>query len=221
MTSVTESESAVPVSEIVPIIQIDVNDGPAEDAVDSAQEAQSEQLAAPIEKPQEPVITDDQNVEATENSPIKELPESETPVIPTITIDPDVGTVDDSDDKALKSPPRKSARLSAKRRLSESLDSPIVRSESPLPRRRSTRRNSNASQLSEATKSDGLNITLSTIDETQQIDDTTILTPETTEKADKTDESLNESKSDKADESVDELASAFIEEFVEEFVDVE
>lgn len=150
-----------------------------------------------------------------------------------ITIDTDVGTVDDSDDRALKSPPRKSARLSAKRRLSESIDSPIVRCESPLSRRRTTRRNSNASQLSEPTKPDGLNVTLSTIDESQQIvdtqqideihqiDDTTVLAPEATEKADKTDESLNESKSDKAEEAVDELASAFIEEFVEEFVDVE
>lgn len=233
-TPSTPSVIALQVSDIVPIVeidlygdQIDLNGGQAEndsdqaeDAVDSAAEAQSELLAAePIEKSHEPITTtNDEIVDNVKSSPVKELPES----IPTIEIDPSPDTVADNDDKSLKSPPRKSARLSAKRRLSESLDSPIVRSESPLPRRRSTRRNSNSSQVSEIAKSDALNVTLSTIAETQQqIDDATGEESVPTEETAIAEDAVNTSKSDKADQSIDELASAFIEEFVEEFVDIE
>lgn len=177
-----------------------------------------------VEAVQEPVQTDANNMVTGKRSPIKELPNS-IPTIPTIEIDPSPSTVADGDDKTLTSPPRKSARLSAKRRLSESIDSPIVRSEppivrseSPFPRRRSARRNSNVSQLYEATKTDGLNVTLLTIDETQTFEDTT---EQATKAGETAEESSNESKLDKSEEDVDELASAFILEFVEEFVDGE
>lgn len=107
-------------------------------------------------------------------------------------------------EKSALSPPRKSARLSLKRRLSSTdCDSSSSRCDSPIPRRRSTRLNSNAVQ--EAAKSDEKNKKLPAIIELNTVAETTPL---------KTQQTGNEIKTKAEDELVDELASAFVEEFV-------
>lgn len=176
-----------------------------EDAVDSTT-VHDEQPSEHIESPQGPTIqveeaADEKRIEINDSSSEDKNTEA-TLAESAIVIDSSSDSVADSDDRALKSPPRKSARLSAKRRLSASIDSPTVRSESPLARRR-TRRNSNSQQ--DLSKMDNVVVTLSPIKESQQSNENQF--------------TVDESKADKTEEKIDEMASAFIEEFVEEFVD--
>lgn len=110
-----------------------------------------------------------------------------------------------SEKKPLKSPPRKSARLSAKRRDSAT-DSDVsitTRTESPIPKRRSLRRNSISLQdtTSANSKEEPVSNKLPTIIET----DKTVANAKQT--------SENElQKSEK--ELVDELAAAFVGDFI-------
>lgn len=116
-----------------------------------------------------------------------------------------------SEEKPLTSPPRKSARLSAKHQDS-SMDSDIsttTKSESPVPRRRSLRRNSTSSQDATPVKSkeEPLIKKLPTIVETaDQIDSKSKPTTSNNENEIKTSEK----------ELVDELAAAFVEEFIDD-----
>lgn len=176
-----------------------------DDVVDSIN-IQDEQPSEPIESPQLSTIqveevVDDKIVEINDNSSEDKQIEG-SPAESAILIDSSSESIAEGEDRALKSPPRKSARLSAKRRLSASMDSPTVRSDSPLPRRR-TRRNSNS--LQDTPKPHNLLVSLSPISESQQANENQFI--------------VEEDKTDKAAEKIDELASAFIEEFVEEFVD--
>lgn len=186
-----------------PIVQFEDDQAPAEtveiedevDAILSEQPVELAEVGSPaVDLVGQSVLEGDQSNNSTD------APAETTPVKSSSN---DAMAESDS----LKSPPRKSARLSAKRRLSASIDSPSSRSESPLPRRRSTRRNSNT--LTESPKLDSLCVTLSRIDETQLSDESTSAEPTTNAEA---------AKSDKNDD-IDELASAFIEEFVEDFID--
>lgn len=113
-----------------------------------------------------------------------------------------------SEEKPLTSPPRKSARLSAKRRDS-AIDSDIsvTKSESPIPRRRSLRRNSTSSQdIPPPTKSKEESVPqkLATIEETDKTDSQakSIIIDNETRKSEM--------------ELVDELAASFVDEFIDE-----
>lgn len=118
-----------------------------------------------------------------------------------------------SEEKPLTSPPRKSARLSAKRRDSTNTDSDIsvtTKSESPLPIRRSLRRNSTSSQDATPVKAkDELTVKkLPTI-------------VETADQADGKDKQIASSTDENATQTsekalVDELAAAFVEEFIDD-----
>lgn len=116
--------------------------------------------------------------------------------------------IDDSEDeKPLTSPPRKSARLSAKRRDSttESEHLIVTKCESPLPRRRSMRLGSTSSQDTPSPK---------------MRDETTVKKLPTIVENEKTD-TQNEDNSKAENENqnenalVDELAAAFVEEFID------
>lgn len=171
----------------------------SDDEVDAAQPDPSiepQVATSPVVELPEPNVAEPDQINDSFDAPADSTPVKSSPN----------GTPAEND--ALKSPPRKSARLSAKRRLSTSIDSPSSRSESPLPRRRSTRRNSN-SLLAEPPKLDNLTVALSRIDETLQSDESASVDSKGPADA---------AESDKSKE-IDDLASAFIEEFVEEFVD--
>lgn len=176
-----------------------------EDVIDSTN-MQVEQPSELIESPQVPTIkaeeaAQEKSIEINDSS--SEDKQAEVVLVESaIMIDSSSESVADSEDRALKSPPRKSARLSAKRRLSASIDSPTVRSDSPSLRRR-TRRNSNSQQ--DTPTMDNLVVSLSPISESQQTNENKFV--------------VEENETDMATEKIDELASAFIEEFVEEFVD--
>lgn len=113
------------------------------------------------------------------------------------------------EEKSLISPPRKSARLSAKRRLSSTdCDSSGSRCDSPVPRRRSTRLNS--SSIQETPKLDDKNKKLTPIIELSTVaEKTENKTPI------KIQQSGDGTKTKAEDELVDELASAFVEEFID------
>lgn len=118
-----------------------------------------------------------------------------------------------SEEKPLTSPPRKSARLSAKRRDSTNTDSDIsvtTKPESPLPIRRSLRRNSTSSQDATPVKAK---------DESTVKKLPTIV--ETTDQADgkdkQTTSSTDENETQTSEKAlVDELAAAFVEEFIDD-----
>lgn len=117
-----------------------------------------------------------------------------------------------SEEKPLTSPPRKSARLSAKRRDSAT-DSDIsvtTKSESPVPRRRSLRRNSTSSQdgTPAKAKEELANKKLPTIVET--VDQADGKSKQTT-----SNDNENETKKDEK-ALVDELAAAFVEDFIDD-----
>lgn len=114
---------------------------------------------------------------------------------------------EEAEEKPLTSPPRKSARLSAKRRDSAT-DSDIsitTKSESPVPRRRSLRRNSTSSQdIPPPPKAKEEPPKLPTIDENDKTDSQAKL-------LEAENENCNNEKT-----LVDELAAAFVEEFIDE-----
>lgn len=116
--------------------------------------------------------------------------------------------IDESDDeKPLSSPPRKSARLSAKRRdsIAESESSITSKCESPLPKRRSLRLSSTSSQDTPPTKVREETIKkLPTIKETENNVASNQSNPVTENDIDNNDKAL-----------VDELAAAFVEEFID------
>lgn len=111
---------------------------------------------------------------------------------------------DDIEDKPLASPPRKSARLSAKRH--DLIDNEILiatRTDSPLPRRRSIRLSSTSSQDTPTKPREEPPVKkLPTITENDKSID----------QADSTAD--NEARKSER-EMVDELASAFVEEFID------
>lgn len=149
---------------------------------------------------------DDSEEKVTESTEVK-LMESSTP--PQSQQQPQEDTVKDvveeSNEQSLPSPPRKSARLSAKRRDSATdSDASITRCESPIPRRRSLRRNSISVQDSTPAK---------TKDESKKLP--VITEVDGSAKSPKTKTTENETQqSEKA--LVDELASAFVEEFIDD-----
>lgn len=113
----------------------------------------------------------------------------------------------EDDDEELPSPPRKSARLSAKRERTDSTSSSVhsrTMSESPLPRRRSTRLSSITAQEASPSRS-GDKSQLTTIRETSPQPSTSKTEPDT-QTADENEE----------DERLNELLADFVDDIVEE-----
>lgn len=163
-------------------------------------------------------VIDEQNESATkrveensnkssEQEPVTQSTGGETQQGETMKIVVEDGT----EEKPLTSPPRKSARLSAKRRDSttDSDISIVTKSESPVPRRRSLRRNSTSSQDATPIKAK---------------EEPAKKLPTIVETSDQFDGNAKQTTSDSTDSEtqknekalVDELAAAFVEEFIDD-----
>lgn len=171
------------------------------------------------------VLTDDSSVEVIEeqtdsteqvkdkNEPVQIMSTDKEPPQVETQDETEKTTIEEgSEEKPLTSPPRKSARLSAKRRDSttDSDMSVTTKSESPIPRRRSLRRNSTSSQDATPVKAK---------DESTVKKLPTIV--ETADQADGKDKqtvnSTDENETQKDEKAlVDELAAAFVEDFIDD-----
>lgn len=142
---------------------------------------------------------------ASPTSPEPQVKEPTEPIKETVSIVID----DDDDDEELSiSPPRKSARLEAKRRDSTSENEICTRkmSESPVPKRRSMRLNSTSSQDTPPAK---------IRDESIIKKMPTITEIEKNNAQSEVDGIANNEKNNCDQALVDELAAAFVEEFIE------
>lgn len=141
---------------------------------------------------------------ASPTSPEPQVKEPTESIKETVSI-----VIDDDDDEELSiSPPRKSARLEAKRRDSTSENEICTRkmSESPVPKRRSMRLNSTSSQDTPPAK---------IRDESIIKKMPTITEIEKNNAQSEVDGIANNEKNNCDQALVDELAAAFVEEFIE------
>lgn len=189
--------------DVVEVNAVEAKEVEVDDTTDVAPQVQVEVLEeeeTPSKAPEpQTVIQIEDSDEEVELSP----PQQEDTVKITVS--------DSPTDKALPSPPRKSARLSAKRHdICTEADSLVTKSESPLPRRRSTRLSSTSSQDFAPAKMREESATkrLSVIMEKDKVD--AVSSPQTKSVRPESEEQKVEK------DMVDELAAAFVEEFIDD-----
>lgn len=187
------------------------------EAIDAAEKPPAVDLAAVAEEvatsPTEltTISLDETSAPDMESNKIKETEPAKKQIdesLSIVIVDDDDDDVNVEQNEPLVSPPRKSARLTAKRRDSTSENDTNSRkmTESPVPKRRSTRLNSAASQDTPPPK----------IRDESSAKKMPTITENVKDKAENECDHSAKNEKNKSDQAlVDELAAAFVEEFID------